>query len=168
MPSLTELSAASSVAAADQLLINQSGTDKRVTADKFGIITTGTWTPILSTASGSGIVYGNQVGTYVKVGSLVMLSARLALTSKGTASGALYISNFPYTAAGATNTIYIWPVDWDSLSANYTTIVMQSTPGWAFGQLRGATAAAASLSLIDASALTNTSSFSFTAMYQAA
>lgn len=38
MPSLTELSAASSVAAADQLAINQSGTDKRVTADKFAIV----------------------------------------------------------------------------------------------------------------------------------
>ena len=38
MPSLTELSAASSVAAADQLLINQSGIDKRVTADKFPLL----------------------------------------------------------------------------------------------------------------------------------
>jgi len=40
MPSLTELSAASSVAAADQLAINQSGTDRRVTASTlFGYVT---------------------------------------------------------------------------------------------------------------------------------
>jgi len=38
MPSLTELSAASSVAAADQLVVNQSGTDKRADAGKLAIL----------------------------------------------------------------------------------------------------------------------------------
>jgi len=35
MAAITDLAAASSVAAGDQLAINQSGTDRRVTADKF-------------------------------------------------------------------------------------------------------------------------------------
>jgi hypothetical protein len=38
MPAITDLAAAGSVAAGDQLAINQSGTDRRVTADKFAIL----------------------------------------------------------------------------------------------------------------------------------
>ena len=38
MAAITDLAAASSVAAADNLVINQSGTDRRVTADKFAIV----------------------------------------------------------------------------------------------------------------------------------
>lgn len=38
MAAITDLSAASSVAAADNLVINQSGTDKKVTADKFAVV----------------------------------------------------------------------------------------------------------------------------------
>ena len=34
------------MAAADQLLINQSGIDKRVTADKFAIVASGVWSPV--------------------------------------------------------------------------------------------------------------------------
>lgn len=166
MPSLTELSAASSVAAADQLLINQSGTDKRVTADKFGIITTGAWTPEITSAGGSGITHGTRGGTYVKIGSFVFLSGYVTLTSKGTASGSLFIGGFPFTIGGETNTIYTWPVDWNSLAANYTTMIMQGGIGWSYGRLRGATAAAASLSLLDASILTNTTSLVFTATYR--
>lgn len=38
MTSITDLAAAGSVAAGDQLAINQSGTDRRVAADKFAIL----------------------------------------------------------------------------------------------------------------------------------
>ena len=38
MAAITDLAAASSVAAGDNLVINQSGTDRKVTADKFAIV----------------------------------------------------------------------------------------------------------------------------------
>ena len=38
MAAITDLAAASSVAGPDQLVINQGGTDRRVTADKFAIL----------------------------------------------------------------------------------------------------------------------------------
>ena len=40
MAAITDLAAASSVAATDNLVINQSGTDRRVTADKFAVLAT--------------------------------------------------------------------------------------------------------------------------------
>lgn len=167
MPSLTELSAASSVAAADQLLINQSGTDKRVTADKFGIITTGAWTPEISTAGGSGITHGTRSGTYVKIGSLVMIAAYVSLTSKGTASGSLFVGGFPFLVGGVANTIYTWAVDRNNLASNYTEMIMQVAPGWTWGRLRGSPGADTSLVQLDAAILTNTTSFVFSGMYQA-
>ncbi len=38
MPGITDLGSASSVAAGDQLAISQSGVDRRVTADKFAVV----------------------------------------------------------------------------------------------------------------------------------
>ena len=38
MAAITDLAAAASVAATDNLVINQGGTDRRVTADKFAIL----------------------------------------------------------------------------------------------------------------------------------
>ena len=38
MAAITDLAAASSVAAGDNLVINQSGTDRKVTADKFAVV----------------------------------------------------------------------------------------------------------------------------------
>ena len=38
MAAITDLAAASSVAATDNLVVNQGGTDRRVTADKFAIV----------------------------------------------------------------------------------------------------------------------------------
>lgn len=41
MAAITDLAAASSVAATDNLVINQSGTDRKVTADKFVTVASG-------------------------------------------------------------------------------------------------------------------------------
>lgn len=52
MAAITDLAAASSVAAADLLVVSQSGTDRKVTADKFGVLgNVGTWAA-LQTFSG--------------------------------------------------------------------------------------------------------------------
>jgi len=63
----------------------------------------GTWTPTIHFGSGNtGITYGsNTGGWYTKIGRMVTLHGRIALTSKGSSSGALKFSNFPFTVASA-------------------------------------------------------------------
>lgn len=166
MAAITDLATASSVATGDYLVISQGGTDRKVVADKFAIHVAGTWTPTLLFAGGnSGITYSAQVGNYVKCGNLVMISARVALTSKGSSTGTCYIGNFPYTVGGAAGIIYVWPVDWDTLASTYLDVQLQSTTGWAYAALRGITAAAASMGTLTNSAIANTTSISFTGMY---
>ena len=56
----------------------------------------GTWTPAF-TNIGTG-TYSIQVGYYVKIGNLVNVQCHLDIASKGTASGNLAISGFPFAA----------------------------------------------------------------------
>jgi hypothetical protein len=61
MASITDLASASSVAAADNLVINQSGTDRKVTADKFAIVGAANTFALLQTlTAGAGIGTGGN------------------------------------------------------------------------------------------------------------
>jgi len=62
----------------------------------------GTWTP--THGSGSGITYGTQTGTYVKIGQLVYVTGYIGLTSKGSASGTVTVSGFPFATLNASST----------------------------------------------------------------
>lgn len=65
----------------------------------------GTWTPVLTFGGASvGITYSAQLGTYTKVGNRVMVDIRLALTSKGSSTGAIAITGLPFTADNTTAT----------------------------------------------------------------
>lgn len=67
----------------------------------------GTWTPVLTFATPGtlSVTYSQQIGSYVKIGSLVILSFQIATSAftLGTASGALNITGAPYTNNQATN-----------------------------------------------------------------
>jgi len=56
----------------------------------------GTWTPTLTSASGSGMTFDSR-GTYVKIGKQVTVLFDIQTTAKGTASGALKLSGLPFT-----------------------------------------------------------------------
>jgi len=56
----------------------------------------GTWTPTLTSASGSGMTFDSR-GTYVKIGKQVTVLFDIQLTAKGTASGALKLAGLPFT-----------------------------------------------------------------------
>jgi len=60
----------------------------------------GTWTPaVYATISASGVTYSsNNVGFYTKVGRMVTVSALLQVSDKGTLSGAIGISGFPFNS----------------------------------------------------------------------
>jgi hypothetical protein len=87
--------------------------------------TTGTWTPGLSFGGAStGITYATQAGTYVKVGTLVWISARITLTSNGSASGQTRITNLPFTAAASNDgPIFMAMYANITLTAGYTDMI---------------------------------------------
>ena len=47
----------------------------------------------------TGITYGTQYGTYVKIGRAVFYSGQITLTSKGTDVGQIYILGLPFVSA---------------------------------------------------------------------
>jgi hypothetical protein len=58
----------------------------------------GTWTPLVSSTSGSITSYTSS-GTYTKIGRLVTATVRIVLTNVGTGSGAINVASIPFTAA---------------------------------------------------------------------
>lgn len=61
----------------------------------------GTWTPVVSN-TGFTYTYSNQTGTYTKVGRMVTLSWRVAVTARsGTTSGGLPIVVIPLTSSSS-------------------------------------------------------------------
>jgi len=61
----------------------------------------GTWTPTLSSSSGSITSYTSR-GTYVKIGRAVTISFSITLVTPGTASGAFNIGGLPFVTNNST------------------------------------------------------------------
>jgi len=59
----------------------------------------GTFTPAFVGSTSSDFTYLARSGSYTKIGSLVNLNMYLRLTSKGTSSGGIYLTDFPFTVA---------------------------------------------------------------------
>ncbi len=101
MATITDLSAASSVASGDNMVINQSGTDKRVTISTLftGVAAvTGSWTPTIAGSSGAPL-YSVRTGSYIKIGPLVMAAFDITLADKSTLAGNLTLTGLPFTTA---------------------------------------------------------------------
>jgi hypothetical protein len=98
MAAITDLAAASSVAATDLLVISQSGTDRKVTADKFSAFTTGTFTPTMTCGTSGTITLStsHDTMTYVKVGRLVTICGQIQVASVSSPVGTLLLGNMPF------------------------------------------------------------------------
>ncbi len=64
---------------------------------------TGTWTPAVGFISGStvgsdGVTYASRSGSYTRQGNLVIVTADITLTSKGTSTGTLVVTGLPIPA----------------------------------------------------------------------
>ena len=194
MAAITDLSTASSIGASDYMVINQSGTDKKVTAayvarsdgssgnkiitgsgreltvsatGTAALIETGTWTPTIigSTTSGSH-TYAVQSGTYWKIGTMVFVRADVAISNKDSGmAGNVQIGGLPYTVAASPKYAAI-PLVWLSLSTSYVAVMALATVGQSRFTIYGATAAAASLSIITASAVGNSTEIILTGYYE--
>lgn len=61
-----------------------------------------TWTPTVSFGGGTtGITYNiNTVGSFTRIGNVVLFRGRLKLSNKGSSVGTAFLDGLPYTAAG--------------------------------------------------------------------
>ena len=90
--------------AASTLASANSYTDTEVAA----LSEISTWTPIVSFGGAdTGITYTTQVGSYYKVGSLVLASCFVELSAKGSATGAMTVEGLPYSAKNTTDLYFV-------------------------------------------------------------
>ena len=62
----------------------------------------GSWTPVVTSGTGSITTVGAVGGTYIKVGSLVVARFNIIITNNGTGATFLNFAGLPYVAAGTT------------------------------------------------------------------
>jgi len=63
----------------------------------------GTFTPVLFATTTSDFTYSSNYGIYTKIGNVVFVFINIVLTSKGTSSGNIQLSNLPFTIGNVLN-----------------------------------------------------------------
>ena len=149
MAAITDLSTASSVAAADYLVLSQSGTDKKVTANKFGIVDNGVWTPDLRFGgSNAGITYSNRQGYYSKIGRIVLVQGSMLLSSKGSPTGNATVAGLPFASTNVSLGVGEFICRWFGMSSSLVTMMVELAANSSEGTFLGATAATTGLSVL--------------------
>ena len=110
--------------------IDFSATPGTGTSELLADYEEGTWTPAFTfaTAGDVAITYGVQVGTYTKVGRMVMVAFRITTTAFTwtTASGALQITGIPFTSKTVTNMRWQNPCSFSGITkTNYSQFQLQ-------------------------------------------
>jgi hypothetical protein len=132
----------------------------------------GTWTPTLTGSSVSGSqTYGTRFGGYTKIGRQVSLNYFCALTAKGTISGNIYLSGYPFTSSSDNDSVRYGRniIGFENLAANWVFITSINDTNIAYSYIAGLKTAASTsavTNLTDAD-LTNTSQFSGSVLYNA-
>ena len=126
----------------------------------------GTWTPTLTFGGGSaGITYGSQLGTYVKIGKLVWLNCRLALSAKGSSTGSARVTGLPFTNQGGSSNGEIqvgavWYNTWNNASNLHINLRQDASAAPNYMEFRAYSGG--SEATVDQTYFNNSSSFSFT------
>ena len=106
----------------------------------------GTWTPLIAgTISTSGQTYNQQIGHYVKIGQLVVVTFDVALSVKGTIGGNVIVSGFPFTLH-ATAQYPTHTFRWINTVTSYMAIVSTGESNGTFLNIYASTATVTSLS----------------------
>lgn len=91
-----------------------------------------TFTPAMAFGGGTtGITYGTQSGTYVRIGRVIYVSVLLTLTNKGSSTGSATITGFP-VAVGVTSQIMWARADLVSYPAGDSVVFAVANSGTAF------------------------------------
>jgi len=94
----------------------------------------GTWTPVVTSSTGTITTVGAVTGTYTKVGRQVTVWASIAITNNGTGGGFLAVAGLPFTASNLRQP----GVSWNENSAitgiayinpNFTTVAIWKYDG---------------------------------------
>ena len=84
--------------------IDFSATPGTGTSELFADYEEGTWTPVVTPATGSFTTVSDASGVYTKVGNVVTLCGRFVLTNAGTGAGLMTIAGLPFAqSAGWTS-----------------------------------------------------------------
>jgi hypothetical protein len=113
------------------IVFNKSG---GLTNSKLNDYEEGTWTPGVAFGGAStGITYGYTNGSYVKIGKVVYITARVSIATKGSSTGNMTVTGIPFQPAGGispqTNAIQVggwWWSNFPDQGANYKYIVTRS------------------------------------------
>lgn len=123
----------------------------------------GTWTPAIAFGGAAvGVTYTAQTGYYLKVGSMVTAWARIDLSNKGSSTGSMTITGFPFTN-NLGNFICSVLVDaFTSYTGYVTRLLFQSggTSALVRREINGAN------SSVDQSMIQNTSTLNFVIQYR--
>lgn len=103
----------------------------------------GTWTPVIGGSEGtSGQTYATQVGRYVKIGSLVIVTFHAQFSAKGTITGNVEIQGLPFTIENVTVQYWTAQIIWHTLATTWVNISAYLRPNTTTILVVGATAAA--------------------------
>lgn len=129
----------------------------------------GDWTPTLTAATGSGITYSAQTGRYIKVGKLVTVTAAIAVSSLGTASGALNLGGLPFTTSANGSVLWYGGVQfWTSATALISISIITLASSNAAALDRTTAAATTGATNLTAAELGASGILRFTFQYEAA
>jgi hypothetical protein len=121
----------------------------------------GNFTPAVNFGGATtGITYSTQSGVYRKIGNVVIASAAMTLTSKGSATGAATITGLPFTSGGGG--IYSGPVHCFNMNTITTDPVYQLISGNSALELKLPTVSDTNL---DNTHFSNTSTLRFNFLY---
>ncbi len=168
MAAITDLTTlnTSTLAEADWLVVHDTsaGTDKKTPA-----FDAGTWTPVVNFGGATtGITYTAQVGTYTRVGQIVIACATITLSSKGSATGAATITGLPFTAlSNAASHLYVGSTYWRGMAANGYSVMSLLLDNSATILLYVSTASSNTTAMTNAN-FGNSSELAITLMYEAA
>lgn len=118
----------------------------------------GTFTPTITGSGGaSGQVYTAQDGYYIKIGRLVHVSFRVALSTLGTITTSAQLGGLPFTTANVTNLRGIATLNWANMTTALYVVEGQITPNVTTINILGNAAAAVSIGSLVQADFSNTS-----------
>lgn len=128
--------------------------------------TSTSWTPTLTFGgSATSIAYTTHTGTYVRIGNLVWINARITLTNNGTGVGQMKILGLPVTAATSNDQpMILFMYAGITLTTNYTTMIAipdnaaTTMTCWEIGSGQ-------SIANLTDTLVTNTADFAFSGVY---
>lgn len=86
------------------------------------------WTPSIDFATvTTGITYSTQVGYYTRIGNIVFITFNVTLSSKGAATGQLFLAGLPIAAGSKSSNFNLIGFTSVTLTANYTSMYFSTT-----------------------------------------